>query len=489
MGGIAGIGRVVSRFVKQFIREERANTAMIFAMTFVSLVSAAGAGIDLSRALVAKSRLASALDSAALAVGSTNGLTNQQMTDLANQYFNANYPTGALGSHNPVVVTPHGQSISLSVTGDIPTTLLQILQINKFDLAVNNEVIRSVTKLRVALVLDNTGSMTQTDATGTSKITALRTASHQLLTQLQNAAVNPGDVQVAIIPFAKDVNAGAASFNANWVRWTEWDSSVDPSGNASLTGSWSTNTVCTGSACTCTAYPTLNDTLGHNARTCSCTGSGSSKSCKTKTWVPNAHNTWSGCVMDRDQNKDTQNDTATIVDTTTLFPAEQYNYGSTSTNYCSTLTSLMSLSYDWTGLNTKIDAMQAGGGTNQTIGLAWGWQALSQGSPLMAPPIDPTIQNVIVLLSDGLNTQDRWPANGNGVNTAPAVDARMALACTNAKAANVMIYTVLVMSGNSTVLQACATDQTKYFELTTAGQIVTAFNQIGTELANLHLSR
>jgi hypothetical protein len=52
-----------------------------------------------------------------------------------------------------------------------------------------------------------------------------------------------------------------------------------------------------------------------------------------------------------------------------------------------------------------------------------------------------------------------------------------------------MIYTVLVMSGNSTVLQACATDPTKYFELTTAGQIVTAFNQIGTELANLHLSR
>ena len=59
MGGIAGIGRVVSRFVKQFIREERANTAMIFALTFVSLVSAAGAGIDVSRALVAKSRLAS----------------------------------------------------------------------------------------------------------------------------------------------------------------------------------------------------------------------------------------------------------------------------------------------------------------------------------------------------------------------------------------------------------------------------------------------
>ena len=489
MGGIGGIGRVVTRFVKQFIREERANIAMIFALSFVTLISSVGAGIDLSRALVAKSRLASALDAAALAVGSTNGLNNQQMQTLAQQYFDANYPTGALGTHNPVTVTPNGQRINLSVTGSIPTVLLQIVMIPKFDLAVDNEVVRSVTKLRVALVLDNTGSMTQTDATGASKISALRTASHQLLTRLQNAAINPGDVQVAIIPFAKDVNAGAASFNANWIRWTEWDSSVDPSGQASLTGSWSTNTFCTGSSCTCNAYPLINDTLGHAARTCSCSGSGSSKTCKTKTWVPNAHNTWSGCVMDRDQNKDTQNDTATLVDATTLFPAEQYNYGSTNTNYCNTLTSLMSLSFDWAALNTKIDAMQAGGGTNQTIGLAWGWQALSQGSPLMAPPIDPTIQNVIVLLSDGLNTQDRWPANGNGVNPAPAVDARMTLACANAKAANVMIYTVLVMSGNSAVLQSCASDATKYFELTTAGAIVTAFNQIGTELANLHLSR
>jgi hypothetical protein len=65
----------------------------------------------------------------------------------------------------------------------------------------------------------------------------------------------------------------------------------------------------------------------------------------------------------------------------------------------------------------------------------------------------------------------------------------MALACANAKAANVRIYTVLVMAGNSSILQSCATDTQKYFSLTTAGQIVTAFNSIATELANLHLSR
>ncbi|MFZ0197130.1 MAG: pilus assembly protein TadG-related protein, partial [Pseudolabrys sp.] len=57
-----------------------------------------------------------------------------------------------------------------------------------------------VTRLRVALVLDNTGSMASD-----GKMDALKTASHNLLTQLQQAAVHPEDVYVSIVPFSKDV--------------------------------------------------------------------------------------------------------------------------------------------------------------------------------------------------------------------------------------------------------------------------------------------
>ena len=80
-----------------------------------------------------------------------------------------------------------------------------------------------MTKLRVALVLDNTGSMNQTDGTGTSKISALKTATHQLLTQLQNAAINPGDVQVSLIPFSLDVNTGTGNVGATWIDWSDFD--------------------------------------------------------------------------------------------------------------------------------------------------------------------------------------------------------------------------------------------------------------------------
>ncbi len=184
--------------------------------------------------------------------------------------------------------------------------------------------------------------------------------------------------------------------------------------------------------------------------------------------------------MDRDQDYDIDNTTPFSGNAPTLFPVEN-------TRYCPAGL-VRGLGYDWVALDSAVNAMAPNGSTNQPIGLAWGWQALTVGTPLFAPPdADPSIRNVIVLLSDGLNTQDRWYGNGSTQST--QVDARMALVCSKAKAAGVLIYTVLVMSGNSTVLQNCASDAEKYFELDTAGEIVTAFNTIGTELANLHIAK
>src|SRR6185437_16811191 len=75
-------------------------------------------------------------------------------------------------------------------------------------------------KMRVALVLDNTGSMSQS-----GKITALRNAvagSGGLIDQLSGLAKNPGDVLISVIPFVKIVNVGSSNYNANWIDWTDW---------------------------------------------------------------------------------------------------------------------------------------------------------------------------------------------------------------------------------------------------------------------------
>ena len=148
----------------------------------------------------------------------------------------------------------------------------------------------------------------------------------------------------------------------------------------------------------------------------------------------------------------------------------------------------MPLSYDWAALKTKIDSLVPTGNTNQGIGLAWGWQTLSFGEPFNAPPKTPgyVYKDALVILSDGLNTQNRWYTN------AGQIDARQKILCDNAKAANITIYTVQVNTGGdatSAVLQYCASGADKFYLVTSASQTMTVFNSIGTSLSKLRVAK
>src|SRR5258708_34002607 len=101
-----------------------------------------------------------------------------------------------------------------------------------------------------------------------TKLTALKPATQNLLTQLKNAAQTNGDVYVSIIPFVKDINAGASNYNQSWIDWTDWDAANGTCSKSSYT-----------SKSTCTS--------------------------NKGTWTPKNHNTWNGCITDRDQNYDT----------------------------------------------------------------------------------------------------------------------------------------------------------------------------------------
>ena len=115
--------------------------------------------------------------------------------------------------------------------------------------------------------------------------------------------------------------------------------------------------------------------------------------------------------------------------------------------------------------------------------------SLVGGGPFPTPPaLDPnyTYRQVIILLTDGLNTEDRWYTSQS------SIDARQQLTCNNVKAAGITLYTVQVNTGGdptSTLLQNCASSTDKFFLLTSANQIVTTFNQIGTALSNLRVAK
>jgi hypothetical protein len=132
--------------------------------------------------------------------------------------------------------------------------------------------------------------------------------------------------------------------------------------------------------------------------------------------------------------------------------------------------------------------MQSSGATNVTIGLAWGWHSLTPSIPLTeaaAPAED--LSKFMILMTDGDNTQNRW--GGNGSSYCAQCDTRTALACTNAKAAGIRIYTIRVIDGNADLLRNCASDPSMYFDVQSASDLNAVFNAIGGQLANLHLSQ
>jgi Mg-chelatase subunit ChlD len=322
--------------------------------------------------------------------------------------------------------------MKLDGSATVNTTFARVIGHQQIAISATSEVIWGIKKLNLALVLDNTGSMDSNNKMG-----ALKTAAHNLLTTLKNAAKVDGDVKVAIVPFATDVNVGTGYANADWIDWTDWETK---------NGTCSKNQYKSQSSCT-----------SNNG-----------------VWTPAAHSNWNGCVWDRDQNNDVSNAAPVVGSTSTMFAAHQ-------ASACPV--SMMPLSYDWPALNNKIDAMTPTGYTNITIGLAWGWQALSNVAPLNAPAPAPDLDKVIVLLTDGENTQNRWTTSSS------SIDARTSAVCANIKAANIKIYTVRVIDGNASLLQNCATNPSMYYDVQQADQLNNVFNSIAQNLANLRIAK
>ena len=440
---------LIGRRLARFAAAEQGNIAVIFAIALVPVLSFIGAAVDYSRAAQARTSMQAALDSAALMLSkdlSAGTITPSQISAKAQAYFNGLFTgTATLPSVSVAATytasTSMGSTIQLTGTGTYTTSFMKIAGFPTLGIGTTSTSAWGNVRMRVALVLDNTGSMAQD-----GKMPAMQTAAKNLVDQLSALAKADGDVYISIVPFAKDVNVGASNYNKDWVDFSDWDAA---------NGSW-----------TCAA--------------------GNNWNCNNWKWTPANHSTWNGCVTDRDQDYDIKNTTPTSGNVGTLFPAEQYSYCDTGSS--SYLQPIMPLSYAWSSLKSRIDAMKPTGNTNQGIGLAWGWMTLSTGNPMNAPAKDPnyTYKDAIVLLSDGLNTQNRWYSN------ASQIDARQKKLCDNAKAENITIYTVQVNTGSdptSTVLQYCASSSDKFYLVTSASQTVSVFKDIGTSLSKLRVAR
>ncbi len=332
---------------------------------------------------------------------------------------------------------------SVTATADVAMAVMKAFGINTMSTTAKSAASVGGARLRVALAIDVTGSM---DSDG--KMEATQTATKSLIDQLQQAGSANGDVYVSLVPFNKNVNIGNTNSSASWLNWSTWD---DKNGTC-RNSSGSTRSKSSRSSC-------MNDS-------------------SSNTWTPKAHSTWNGCVMDRNQNFDTTATIPTSIDTNSYFPTEQYS---------SCPAQMMQLTNDFTALKTKVDALWPDGNTNQSIGFVWAWQTLVGGAGMTVPAEESgyNYEYIIIHMSDGLNTQNRWYSDASDI------DARQKIACDNAKAAGFTIYTVQVDTGNdgeAAALAYCASDNMKFKIAKNAPQILATFDQIGNGMNKARLS-
>ena len=209
------------RTVRELRAANGANVTVTFALATIPIVGFVGAAVDYSHANSVKTAMQAAADSTALMLSKTAAtLTTAQLQTQATSYFTALFtrPEATGLTVNATYTTTNGSQVVSRRPRNVKANFMGLMGISTMKVAANSQVKWGNTRLRVALVLDNTGSMADD-----GKMPALITATKTLLTQFKSAAVNNGDVYVSIIPFVKDVNVGSSNYNATWIDWTDWN--------------------------------------------------------------------------------------------------------------------------------------------------------------------------------------------------------------------------------------------------------------------------
>jgi Flp pilus assembly protein TadG len=459
---IAAIQNLRSR-LRHFVRDRAGNVALTFGIAALPILGAIGAAVDFSHANDVKAAMQAALDSTALMLSRDAAtLSNADLQSKAKNYFEAMFvrPEAQNITVSATYNSSGGSQVIVNGSAKVPTSIMGIVGYDSMTIAGSATAKWGSERLRVALALDVTGSMSSD-----GKMSALKSATKALLTQLKGAAGSDGDVYVSIIPFNKDVNIGKSNYNASWLSFADRS-------NTTWSG-WDSNNG------SCSKKDNKNRTITNKSDCSSASGK----------WTTDNHNTWNGCVTDRDQNYDQTVDVPTGTTGTNaskLWPAEQFS---------DCPAQMQGLTYDWTTLNSVVDSLRSVGNTNQGIGLAWAWQTLVGGGPVTAPAKDSNYnyKDIIILMSDGMNTENRFSKSQTQIDKRMYDSSKSgAGTCANAKAAGITIYSVQVNTGGdptSTVMKNCASGSDKFWEIKSSGDLGTVFNTIGTNLTKLRVAK
>jgi len=413
--------------MKCFFSNNKGGVLVLAAAIFPLLIIVMALVVDIGRTYAIQSKAQSASDAALL--GAVATMSTHDLTEETTRIFNADFPASYMGAIVGAITTAEvSPSVyEASFTIQVPTLLTGVFNSNMTTVNILSQVTRGYEieqnrRLELALVLDNTGSMSG------QPIEGLKNASRDLTNILFGSAETLNNVHVSLLPYDVDVNIGPD--RASWIQgaylapYNVWV----PSGNGFVSNRNSDSPR------------NLLDDFTDAAPTTE----------ETRFRVPvNAPNTSCGDVV------------------TPSLPRMHFGMNSKSQ------------------ILAVIDTMIASGCTRINVGLMWGWFTLSpswQGlwdanQPTLPSSPNPLLDKAVVLMTDGQNTVFNGAAGTSNDNDTTA------LLCTAIKAQGITLYTV-GFSGNvnETLLRNCATSPSHYWFAPNEAELRTAFRQIADDL-------
>lgn len=462
----------MKKIINKFRKDTSGNFAMMFAISLFPLMMAAGIALDYTQASRDKGDVQNAIDIATIAAAKNiNMMDDDQLEVLAKDFLKTNLSATdyARLSNIEVLVNRASGKISVSANSYTPTSILAITGKNKFYHDLTTEVKIGIGDIEIAMVLDNTHSMS-----ADGKIAALKTSATDFVNSLFEIDNGAGNLKISMVPFNQYVNVGMDNRDASWIDVPDdYSEEVEQTSNGALIPG------------SCETVTNSWDGVEYESEQCQYEPG------ETETVTVN--NIWNGCVGSRHEPLNLKDVGYGNEVPGVLF--KDYYAESNCPN------ELVPLTDEKATLLTKISEMDTSGRTYIPAGIMWGWRALSSNAPYDEGSTSGSdeVQKIMVLMTDGDNqasadfsSSGDWGSGKHWGDDIEEANTMTADACTNAKADDIIIYSITFGSGiaadTKTLMQNCATSNDNYFDASDADDLSDAFISIMKKIGKIRVS-
>jgi Flp pilus assembly protein TadG len=518
-------------FMNHWMRSTCGSIAMYMALMIPVLTGAIGGAIDMAETYLVQERLSRALDAAALAVAGSNNLESEDaMKARVDAFMDANYPAEKIGTAYNIQLHLDGDSVTVSATADYNTSFLRFLGFNTLSVNATSTVQKQVQGIEVALVLDNTGSMSYKPAGSTkTNIQALKDASTDFITIMFSKAINATDIRIGLVPYANTVRVGLYGVGQEPDPLTGFSKGTYNNGVTFVTlpaGKTVANFYA-GRSGTSSNGTFNNSSSDHDnsSKWYGCiiehkTGGWNINSSSNDPYPNDIRDDYTGPweIYQYSTLKKTQGTCATWHCTSgaktqtgcanpNKFVCDTYNYtysitASSTPNSSCPYANIMPLNSDRDKLLYGVKSMQAHGNTQGNTGMIWGYRLISPEAPFTEGSAwnSENWKKAVIMMTDGDNTWDSdyseyWLSQRSTSMSEATLDSRFINVCDALRAKNVLVYTIIFKSqtdptqATKDMYKNCATKDTMYFYAPTQTDLQNVFEQIAHELSNLHISQ